>query len=30
MLRVNPRQNGRLGEIIINLRDRISEAKANG
>lgn len=30
MLRVDPRQKGRLGDIIVNLRDRISEAKANG
>ena len=30
MLRLDPRQKGRLGEIIINLRDRISEATANG
>jgi hypothetical protein len=30
MLRVDPRQKGRLAEIINNLKDRISEAKANG
>jgi hypothetical protein len=30
MLRVDPRQKGRLAERIINLKDRISEAKANG
>jgi len=30
MLQVDPRQKGRLGDIITNLRDRISEARANG
>jgi hypothetical protein len=30
MLRVDPRRKDRLGEIIANLKDRISEAKANG
>jgi hypothetical protein len=30
MLRIDPRQKRRLGEIIANLKDRISEAKANG
>lgn len=30
MLRVDPRQKGRLAEIINNLKDRISEAKAYG
>jgi integrase-like protein len=30
MLRVDPRQKGRLAEIINNLKERISEAKANG
>jgi AAA domain-containing protein len=30
MLRVDPRQHRRLNEIIANLRDRISEARANG
>lgn len=30
MLRVDPAQRGRLGEIIVNLRDRIAEARENG
>jgi hypothetical protein len=30
MLRVDPRQKGRLAERIANLRDRIDEAKAYG
>jgi hypothetical protein len=30
MLRVDPRQRQRLGEIIVNLRDRIAEARENG
>ena len=30
MLRVDPRQRQRLGEIILNLRDRIAEARENG
>ncbi len=30
MLQIDPRQKGRLGEIISNLKDRIAEAKANG
>jgi hypothetical protein len=30
MLRVDPRQRPRLGEIIVNLRDRIAEARENG
>jgi site-specific recombinase XerC len=30
MLRVDPRQKGRLAEIIANLKDRITEARANG
>jgi hypothetical protein len=27
---LTPRQKGQLGEIIANLKDRISEARANG
>jgi hypothetical protein len=30
MLRVDPRKRRRLGEIIVNLRDRIAEARENG
>jgi hypothetical protein len=30
MLRVDPRQRGRLTEIIHNLTERIAEARANG
>jgi hypothetical protein len=30
MLRIDPRQRGRLIEIAKNLQDRISEARANG
>ncbi len=30
MLRVDPRQRHRLAEIIANLGDRITEARANG
>ncbi len=30
MLRVDPAQQRRLGEIIVNLRDRIAEARENG
>lgn len=30
MLRVDPRQRQRLAEIIVNLRDRITEARENG
>jgi hypothetical protein len=30
MLRVDPAQQRRLGEIIVNLRERIAEARENG
>jgi hypothetical protein len=30
MLRVDPRQQARLADIIANLKDRISEARING